>query len=83
MNRKQFNIKISYHNNQKQKGYNVSKKIELNLTLQEVKTLMDALAKTEIGFFSPLFDKLDEKYDMNVEPEEMTELDYLEKIGVV
>ena len=61
----------------------MSKKIELNLTLKEIKTLMDALAKTEIGFCSPLFDKLDEKYDMNVEPEEMTELDYLEKMGRV
>lgn len=46
----------------------MSKKIELNLTLEEIKTLMDALAKTEIGFCSPLFDKLDEKYDMNFEP---------------
>ena len=44
---------------------------------------MDSLAKLEIGYCSPLFDKLDEKYDMNVEPEEMTELDYLEKTGKV
>ena len=61
----------------------MSKKIELNLTLQEIKTLLDSLAKLEIGYCSPLFDKLDEKYDMNVEPEEMTELDYLEKTGKV
>ena len=61
----------------------MSKKIEINLTLEEIKTLMDALAKVEIGYCSPLFDKLDEKYDMNVEPKEMTELDYLEKTGKV
>ena len=39
----------------------MSKKIELNLTLQEIKTLLDSLAKLEIGYCSPLFDKLDEK----------------------
>ena len=72
---------MSLSQSQTQKGYNVSKKIELNLTLQEIKTLMDALEKVEIGYCSPLFDKLDEKYDMNVEAGEMTELDYLEKIG--
>ena len=51
----------------------MSKKIELNLTLQEIKTLLDSLAKLEIGYCSPLFDKLDEKYDMNVEPEDFGE----------
>lgn len=66
---------------QTQKGYNVSKKIEINLTLEEIKTLMDALAKVEIGYFSPLFDKLDEIYDMNVEPHQLTREEWNEKYG--
>lgn len=62
----------------------MSKKIDVRLTMEEIKTLMDALSEQRKDYFSPLFDKLDEIYDMNLEPTgEMTELDYLEKIGKV
>ena len=59
----------------------MSKKIAVLLTVEEIKTLIDALSVDPKNYLGNLFNKLDEIHDLNQEPHELTREEWHEKYG--